>query len=137
MPYVLNRTTAALNVDFQAVLRKHGLTLLHWRVLAFLNENDDLGVSALALKTDTDQATLSRALMVLEKNGYIKRSPCQEDQRVVNINLLQPGKTVFDEVLPLAWKLHQQAMRNFTEEEQLLFNQFLKRVHLNVSSGHQ
>lgn len=134
MPYVLNKTTSALNVDFQVVLRKYGLTLLHWRVLAFLNEHDDLGVSALASKTGTDQATLSRALMVLEKNGYIERRPCEEDQRVVNIHLLAHGKSVFDEVLPLAWGLHQRAVQGFTKEEQLLFNQFLKRVQVNVSA---
>lgn len=135
MPYILNRTTTVLNMDFQLVLRKYGLTLLHWRVLAFLNENDNLGVSALAAKTDTDQATLSRALMVLEKNGYIKRKPCHEDQRVVNIHLLSHGKSVFDEVLPLAWNLHQHAVRDFTQEELVLFNQFLNRVRTNVSLG--
>ena len=46
MPYVLNRTTGAVNADFQVVLRNHGMTLLHWRVLAFLRETDGLGISA-------------------------------------------------------------------------------------------
>lgn len=133
MPYLLNRTTAALNVDFQLVLRKAGLTLVHWRVLAFLNENDGLGVSALANKTDTDQATLSRALMVLEKNGYIDRRPNLLDQRVVTIHLLDYGKAVFYDVLPVASTLHARAVAGFSPEEQELFNQFLNRVRDNVS----
>lgn len=136
MPYVLNRTTAALNSDFQLVLRQHGLTLLHWRVLAFLNESAGLGVSALANKTDTDQATLSRALMVLEKNGYIDRRSSEHDQRVVNIFLLPQGKAVFYRVLPLAWSLHQRALIGFTEQELEQLIGFLNRVRANVSTSH-
>lgn len=133
LPYLLNRTTAALNVDFQLYLRRNGLTLLHWRVLAFLNEHDGLGVSALATKTDSDQATLSRALMVLQKNGLIDRRACELDQRGVNIHLLPLGREMFQKVLPVAWELHQCAMQGFSDQELLLFNQFLNRVHKNVS----
>lgn len=135
MPYVLNRTTAALNADFQLVLRQHGLTLLHWRVLAFLEQTDDLGVSALAQKTDSDQATLSRALMVLEKNGYVDRRPCAEDQRGVNIHLLAEGKAIFHQVLPVAWQLHERAVAGFTPAEQQQLNDYLNRVRANVSAA--
>ena len=34
IPYLLNRSTSALNADFQTLLRSHDLTLLHWRVLS-------------------------------------------------------------------------------------------------------
>ena len=137
LPYLLNRTTAALNVDFQLYLRQHGLTLLHWRVLAFLSEQDGLGVSALSLKTDSDQATLSRALMVLEKNGCIDRRACEQDQRGVNIYLLKKGRETFQQVLPVAWQLHLRAVQGFSEEELIMFNQFLNRVHTNISIQHQ
>ena len=133
LPYLLNRTTAALNIDFQLYLRQHQLTLLHWRVLAFLSAEDGLGVSALAAKTDADQTTLSRALKVLEKNGYIDRRPSHTDQRGINIYLLEKGRDVFNQVLSVAWDLHQEAVVGFEEQELLLFNQFLNRVHANIT----
>lgn len=135
LPYLLNRTTAALNVDFQLYLRRQGLTLQHWRVLAFLNQQDGLGVSALAAKTDSDQATLSRALMVLDKKGFIARKVSKQDQRGVNIYLLAQGRDMFQKVLPIAWELHQSATQGFSDEELILFNQFLSRVHANVSKN--
>lgn len=134
MPYVLNRTTAALNADFQLFLRQQGLTLLHWRVLAFLEQTDGLGVSALAQKTDSDQATLSRALMVLEKKGFIDRRPCAADQRGVNIHLLAAGKAIFHQVLPVAVQLHERAVKGFSPAEQQQLNEFLNRVRANVST---
>ena len=91
MPYLLNRSTAALNADFQVLLRDHNMTLLHWRVLAFLSETDGLGVSALANVTDVDQATLSRALTVMENAGYIARKSNPQDHRMVVIKILPAG----------------------------------------------
>ena len=81
IPYLLNRSTSALNADFQTLLRSHDLTLLHWRVLAFLNETDGLGVSTLAQYTDVDQTTLSRALVVMENAGHLSRQADPLDQR--------------------------------------------------------
>ena len=63
LPYLINRVTSFLNVEFQKVLDGYGLTLTHWRVLAFLAEQDGLSVSALADATVTEQSTLSNAAM--------------------------------------------------------------------------
>lgn len=132
MPYVLNQATAALNADFQLVLREHGMTLLHWRVLAFLCETDGLGVSALGRMTGVDQATLSRALMVMEKAGFVLRQPNPQDQRMVVITLTQQGKQQFDLVLPLAWGIYTRAVRGLTQKEQQTLHYLLNRIRDNM-----
>lgn len=133
MPYVLNQATAALNADFQLVLREYKMTLLHWRVLAFLCETDGLGVSALARMTGVEQATLSRALMVMEKAGYIARQPGQQDQRMVVIHLLAAGKRHFQKVLPLAWGIYVRAVRGLSHEEQQTLHYLLNRIRDNMA----
>lgn len=133
MPYVLNQATAALNADFQLVLRDYGMTLLHWRVLAFLCETDGLGVSALARMTGVEQATLSRALMVMEKSGYVARQPGQHDQRMVVIRLLAAGKRHFQKVLPLAWDIYVRAVRGLSQDEQQMLHYLLNRIRDNMA----
>jgi DNA-binding MarR family transcriptional regulator len=133
MPYVLNRTTAAVNADFQTFLRSHDMTLLHWRVLAFLSERDGLGVSALAGVTGVDQATLSRALTVMENAGYIARVPSPNDQRMVAIKLKPAGKRQFGKVLPTAWLLHERAVKGLSREEQIEFQRLLKKIWGNLA----
>lgn len=128
MPYVLNRTTVAVNADFQVVLRNHGLTLLHWRVLAFLRETDGLGVSALANAAGVDQTTLSRALTVMENSGYIRREPSPTDQRMLEIHLLPAGKRQFNKVLPPAWEIFERAVKGLTVQEQHQFQRLLKKI---------
>ena len=134
LPYVLNRTTSALNANFQMVLHARGLTLIHWRVLAFLRDADGLGVSALANVTGTDQATLSRALTVMEKAGYIVRDSDPMDQRVVVIKLCPAGEKQFEDILPMAWQLHARAIAGFSPEEQHILHQLLNRICDNVLS---
>jgi DNA-binding MarR family transcriptional regulator len=133
LPYVLNQATAALNADLYAVLRERGITLLHWRVLAFLRETDGLGVSALARMTGADQATLSRALMVMEKAGYLTRQPSPRDQRMVAIHLLDAGKQLFHEVLPPAWEIYSRAVRGLSQEEQRTLQNLLNRIRENMT----
>lgn len=132
MPYLLNRSTAALNADFQVLLREHNMTLLHWRVLAFLSETDGLGVSALANVTDVDQATLSRALTVMENAGYIARKSNPLDHRMVVIKILPAGKLQFHHVLPPAWGIYERAVRGLSEQEQLLLHDLLNRIRDNM-----
>lgn len=135
MPYLLNRSTAALNADFQVLLRKHNMTLLHWRVLAFLSETDGLGVSALANVTDVDQATLSRALTVMENAGYIARKSNPKDHRMVVIKILPAGRRQFHHVLPPAWGIYERAVRGLSEQEQLLLHDLLNRIRDNMQGA--
>ena len=133
MPYVLNQATAALNADFQQVLRSEGMTLLHWRVLAFLMETDGLGVSALGRFTGVDQATLSRALTVMEKAGYVARLPNPEDNRIVAIKIMPAGKTQFRHVLPLAWEIYVRAVHGLSMDEQETLHYLLNRIRVNMT----
>jgi len=133
MPYVLNRATSALNADFQVVLRKHDMTLLHWRVLAFLTETDGLGVSALGRYTGVDQATLSRALTVMEKAGYVARGAFAQDRRVVAIKILPAGRRQFRRLLPLAWDIYARAVSGLDLGEQNTLHRLLNLIRKNLT----
>lgn len=122
LPYVLNRVTNRLNADFQAALRKRGMTLTHWRVLAFLNETDGLGVSSLADYTVTDQSTLSRALQQMERRNLVERRASATDSRFVEVHITSLGRALFAEIIPLALQLRNRALDGLadTEQERLL-----------------
>ena len=117
LPYLLNRITSRINVGFQAELRRRRMTLTHWRILAFLVESDGLGVTALADKTDTDQSTLSRALMRLHKQGLVRREPGRADNRTVQVTLTRAGRAAFAAVLPIALGLRDAAIRGINAAE--------------------
>ncbi|QDF97615.1 hypothetical protein CJ010_14255 [Azoarcus sp. DD4] len=118
LPYLINRATSFLNLEFQKVLDGYGLTLTHWRVIAFLSEQDGLSVNALADATVTEQSTLSRALTNLVNRGYIRREPSPEDSRSVHIFLAPEGRVAFEQILERALRIEARALAGLDDGEQ-------------------
>jgi len=99
LPYLLNKTTAVLNIKLQKILDQENLTLTQWRVLAFLSHQDDLTMGELAQNTMTEQSTLSRALRGLEEQGFVRRETNSTDTRAVQVHLQARGHQAFDHLL--------------------------------------
>jgi DNA-binding MarR family transcriptional regulator len=133
LPYVINRVTSRVNVDFQDGLRARSMTLTHWRVLAFLSETDGLGVSALADYTVTQQSTLSRALQQMERLGLVERRTQGDDNRLVRIQITAGGRALFADILPLALQLRDRALAGLSAAEQQTLLDLLQRVLLNLN----
>ncbi|HMN83223.1 MAG TPA: MarR family transcriptional regulator [Burkholderiaceae bacterium] len=132
LPYLLNRVTSRLNVDFQLELHRRGLTLTHWRVLAFLSERDGLPVTELAGMIAADQSTVSRALLRLEREGRIERRPAASDNRVVEVFITDAGRALFHDILPTALRLHQAAVRGIDARELAALSRTLTRILANL-----
>lgn len=135
VPYLLNRVTSLLNVDFQDALRARRLTIGQWRVLAFLTERDGLPVSDLAEFTVTDQTTLSRMIARMERRGLVKRRPRPGDNRYVEVYITAGGRALFAEILPIALDLRDRATAGIKarEMERLLIT--LNRILDNLTDG--
>lgn len=132
LPYVLNRVTNRLNADFQTALRGRGMTLTHWRVLAFLDETDGLGVSALADRTVTDQSTLSRALQQMERRGLVERISNAADNRFVEVHITALGRALFAEIIPLALQLRDRALDGLADADRERLLDLLSHILTNL-----
>ncbi len=58
---LLNQAAQLITVDFHAVVKRRGLSLVEWRVLASLYEHDEVSIGQLAQLTLQKQPTLSQA----------------------------------------------------------------------------
>ena len=135
LPYLLNRATSLINVAFNQALRRHGVTLTQWRVLAFLHERDGLGVSALADATVTDQATLSRALTGMQRRGLVERRVRSADNRFVEVHLTATGKKRFLDLLQIALDLEARAVRGMTKREIDRLRASLERLSATIDGA--
>lgn len=129
-----HRTYAAFNASLQIVLREHGLTLTHWRVLAFLAEHGERSVSALAAETGHDQTTLSRALTVMEASLWVERRATVRDHRVVAIHLLKDGRKLFRKAMPFVADLEAAAFEGLTGRDQAQLDKAMAQVQRNLGA---
>jgi DNA-binding MarR family transcriptional regulator len=128
LPYLINKATTLLNVPVQRMLDREGLTLTHWRVLAFLSAQDGLTVGALAEATMTEQSTLSRSLRTLETLGYIARQASDVDNRAVHIHLEDEGRVAFHRMLDKALSIEASFLSEVSDSDLATFRSVLMKI---------
>jgi DNA-binding MarR family transcriptional regulator len=131
LPYLINRTATQINRRLLDILEQHGLTLTHWRVLAFLSRQDDLSIGELAQATMTEQSTLSRSLRSLEERGYVRRRGSSTDTRAVHVHLEAKGRKIFESILDPALELEAIYMAGISPRDQQTLRRLLLKVLAN------
>ncbi|MEQ1638429.1 MAG: MarR family transcriptional regulator [Methylococcales bacterium] len=79
-----------------------GLQLVHLQVLHYLsrcNRYSDVP-AALSLYLGVTRGTISQTLLLLEKKGFIEKTPDKKDGRVVHLHLLPAGEAVLEQAKP-------------------------------------
>jgi len=71
-------------------------------ILHVLRHEDDLSLNELADRTATDQSSASLAVGKLVSDGYIRRTPSEEDRRQVRLSLTAKGRAVVRRAPPAA-----------------------------------
>jgi DNA-binding MarR family transcriptional regulator len=71
-------------------------------ILHVLQHEDDLSLNELADRTATDQSSASLAVGKLVSDGYIRRTPSDEDRRQVRLSLTAKGRALVRQAPPAA-----------------------------------
>ncbi len=131
-PYLLNRITNRWNSDLLEVLRRYGLTTRQMRTLAVLSTKDGCSINELATLTVTEQSTMSRALVGMEKKGFIARKARSADARFNEIHLTKKGRQTFDEFWPAMYWHFRRLFHDIDEREFHDFNITLHKILKNI-----
>ncbi|KXJ61406.1 MAG: hypothetical protein AXW14_09470 [Alteromonas sp. Nap_26] len=79
----------------------------------------------IASATRLDKVQVSRALLTMENNNLIFRSPSENDRRATEIFLTDEGKEVYQTLVPLVAKWQKEKLAGITETE---YETFLKVI---------
>jgi DNA-binding MarR family transcriptional regulator len=80
-----------ISAEFHVEVRKAGLTVTEWRILASLFEGDGETVGELARLAITKQPTLSKVLPRLEAQGLITLNTIRADRRQTLVKITPKG----------------------------------------------
>lgn len=106
--YLLARASSVASSQFHAALARQGISVPTWRVLAVLSDGPAT-VGQLAEAVLLKQATLSKALDRLERDGLVRRQRRGADRRQVTVALTDAGAGLARDLIPQAMA-HQQAL---------------------------
>lgn len=94
--------TALIRSEERKKCTELGLQPVHFQVLNYLSRANKYSntPAAVANYLGMTRGTVSQSLMILEKKGYISKTPDVNDKRVVHLQLLEAGKTTLNQARP-------------------------------------
>jgi DNA-binding MarR family transcriptional regulator len=131
-PYLLNRLAERMNAELAALLRPFGLSLRHWRVLAFLAPAGPVPIIALARDALIPHSTLSRLLGRMERAELVRRSNGTADLRLAQYALTAEGRRLYRRALPKVLALNEKLLAGIPSQGQRLLSSELSRMLVNL-----
>ena len=135
LPYLLNRAGMKIGVMFSRDVEPYGVTLPMWRVLIELWHKGDHRLGELADRTSIDMSTLSRLLVVMQRNKLIVRRRSGLDRRALSLTLTEKGLELIEEVAPFALYYEKQAMEGLNKDEVVQLKHLLRKVFENLEAA--
>ncbi|GJD51432.1 p-hydroxyphenylacetate 3-hydroxylase, reductase component [Methylobacterium crusticola] len=109
LPYLLARASHVVSGEFHGELKRFGLGVPEWRVLACLSEAEGLGVVELAGMAIMKQPRITKILDRLARDGLIDRRPDRLDRRRALVHLTEAGRAKVAPALAAA-RAHEAAL---------------------------
>ncbi|MEO0389778.1 MAG: MarR family transcriptional regulator [Pseudomonadota bacterium] len=92
--YLLAAASERASRQFHAQIRKRGVRVPDWRVLATLVDRDGMILTELAVIALLEQSRMTRVIDQMETRGLVRRQTDEADRRRVNISLTEPGRAL-------------------------------------------
>ena len=129
LPYQLaalaNRTSRA----FAAIYgERFGLTVPEWRVMAHLGSKDRISVRDIHMRVDMDKSKVTRAAQRLVARGLIAKTINPTDRRLVTLSLTAKGRSMMDQIAPLALAFEKEMLSQLSPEVVAAFRDTIARL---------
>lgn len=122
--------------NINRMLRPYGATAQIWRVLAILAEYGECTISHLADMAVLDRTALGRLLKTMEQRDLIHRvTGAEEDKRSTLISLNEPGKALYEQVVPKVLNLLDLLAEGVAPEDYDVLMKVLRRMKSNTRAS--
>ena len=113
----IERMVALIRSEERRRCTELGLQPVHLQVLDYIsrcNRYSDTP-AALANYLGMTRGTVSQTLLLLERNGYIEKTPDTQDKRVIHLKLSPEGEAILEKACPAT--LYQKANEIFSQHD--------------------
>ena len=132
LPHLIARLAYQLNGDLIEKLRHEGINVTRWRILAVLAMGDGITIKEIIDRTMLQQSALSRALMNMETEAYVRRVLRRADARYVEVFLTDKGRALFNSLNIVVRRRQQRLLQGFTPQEVAAAFAVIRRMSRNM-----
>lgn len=120
------------------VIKRTGLSSTQTHIIEYLggygdeNKSDPPKMNTIANKMGITTGSLTVAIDILEKKGYVERKAKPDDRRAYRITLTENGNQLYREHRRFHLELTENGTADFSEEEKKAFADYLQRFTENI-----
>lgn len=129
--YWLARVAGRYGLDMDIVLKRIGMDVPRWRVLAILTEHEPASVSELCDHAVIRLSTMTRIVKRLSDGGLVTTRSRDSDARVTEVSLTQAGRSAAVSVHAQASRIFRHGFDGFSAAEVAILNDMLQRLFKN------
>ncbi len=132
LPHLILRLAYKLNNDLIEKLQPEGINVARWRILAVLAMGDGITINEIVERAMMQQSALSRVLMTMEEEEYVRRAPRRDDARYVEVFLTEKGKALFNALDPVVRRRQNRLLKGFSQAETDAAFELMRRLLHNL-----
>src|ERR1700733_11362183 len=132
LPHLIARLAYQLNADLIEKLRREGINVTRWRILAVLAMGDGITINEIIDRAMMQQSALSRALMSMEKEDYVRRVLRRDDARYVEVFLTDKGRALFNSLNIVVRRRQGRLVKGFSTAELATAFALMRRMSRNM-----
>src|ERR1700720_2883252 len=133
LPHLIARLAYQLNADLIEKLRREGINVTRWRILAVLAMGDGITINEIIDRAMMQQSALSRALMNMEKEDYVRRVLRRDDARYVEVFLTDKGRALFNSLNIVVRRRQRRLLEGFSPQELTTAFAMMRRMSRNMT----
>jgi DNA-binding MarR family transcriptional regulator len=127
--YLMARASHLISSEFHQQLRRRGVSVPVWRVLASLvGSPGGETVTGLAEVCLLQQPTMTKLLDRMVRDGLVLRSQDGRDRRVVRVLLTPRGEAIADELVQAALQHEREVLQRHPEAEAVALKSLLRGI---------
>jgi MarR family 2-MHQ and catechol resistance regulon transcriptional repressor len=131
---VLMKASRSVQELITSDIANYGMRTSDFVVMETLHHKGKQTVRQIADAVLIKTGSITYVIDKLEDKGWVTRSDCKEDRRVVYIELTQDGKNFMNDVFPKHQIVIEEIFSELTISEQEVFIDLLKRVGKNSTT---
>jgi len=124
--YLIAHADFQYHEDLDKAIAKHGLDRTTYRLLTILMRNSPISIKDLSSRALLKRSTASRALGRMSREGWVRHSLNDGDNRVTDIYLTSSGRALAEKVMQIGSRQVQRAVEGLDPSE-------LERLVRNLS----
>ena len=126
--------TSRVNEYIGKISDQYGIRSGQFEYFMLIYQKPGINQLELAKIKSVGKASVTKALTVLENDGFIERTSDKNDKRHMLCTVTKKGKTTAEKLLHISGNIQSALFIDFTEEDLSLFYQYLTRLSRNAHS---